>query len=89
MEFHLSTEIESKLQEPLDDEERWLMDPETWDWDSVEYHEGNPNSGVVLGVRFSLEEMTRVGEAAAAEGVPIYEYIKESALRRSLEIVNR
>jgi hypothetical protein len=29
-------ERNDKLREPLDDEERELMDPETWDWDSAE-----------------------------------------------------
>jgi hypothetical protein len=82
-------EVDPKLQEPIDDEERRLMDPDTWDWDSLEVHPGNPNSGVVLGVRFSLEEMTRVGEAAAAKGQTVYEYIKEAALLRSREAARR
>jgi hypothetical protein len=82
-------EVDPKLQEPIDDEERRLLNPDTWDWDALEELPPSPNPGVVLGVRFSLEEMTRVGEAAAAEGQTIYEFIKEGALLRSREAARR
>lgn len=85
----MSYEIDPKFQEPLDEEERELMDPETWNWDSIEVLPPPTNPGVVLGVCFSLEEMTSVGQAAAAEGLSIYEYIKQSALLRSMEPARR
>ena len=52
-----------------DDEEREFMDPETWDWDSIEELPPVPNPSAVLPVRFSLDEMRRVGQAAEAEGL--------------------
>ena len=82
-------DIDDRLREPLDDEERELMDPDTWDWDSVEALPPVPSPGVVLPIRFSLDEMQRVSKAAEAQGITIFEYIKQSALTRVMhEIVN-
>jgi hypothetical protein len=83
----MEDEIDPKLQQPLDDEERELMDPDTWDWDSMEEHPPVPNSGVVVAIRFSLEEMTSVGRAADAEGVTLSEYIRQLTLMRALHEV--
>lgn len=77
-------DIDPRLQEPLDDEERRLMDPDTWDWDSTEELPPAENSGAVFLVRFSLEEMQLVGRAADAAGMSIYDYIRESAVLRSM-----
>ena len=76
--------IDLRLREPGDDEERELMDPDTWDWSSLEELPPVQNPAAILPIRFSLEEMTRVGRAAEAEGLTIYEYIKQSALMRVL-----
>lgn len=78
----MERENNDSLREPLDDEERELMDPDTWDWASLEELPPVPNPGAVLPIRFSIAEMTRVGNAADAEGVSIYEYVKQSALMR-------
>lgn len=78
----MESEIDDRLREPLDDEERELMDPDTWDWSSLEELPPVQNPAAILPIRFSLEEMTRVGRAAEAEGLTIYEYIKQSALMR-------
>ena len=58
------------------------MDPDTWDWASLTEIPPAANPGVVLPIRLSLEEMARVGRAADTEGVSIYEYVKQSVLRR-------
>ena len=79
---HMEHELNDKLRKPLDDEERELMDPNSWDWDSLEELLPAPNPGAILPIRFSLEELARVGIAADAEGLSIYEYIKQSALMR-------
>lgn len=71
-----------RLNDPLDDEERELMDPESWDWKSLTDLPPAENPGVVLPIRLTLDEMTRVGRAADAEGVSIYEYVKQSVLSR-------
>lgn len=81
----MKPENDDRLREPLDDEERELMDPATWDWDSLTELPPVPNPGAVLPIRFSLEELTRVGRAADAEGLTIYEYIKQSALMRVMQ----
>jgi hypothetical protein len=81
----MEQEIDAKNREPLDDEERELMNPETWDWESVTELPPATNPGVVLPIRLTLEEMTRVGRAADAEGVSIYEYIKQSVISRVLD----
>jgi hypothetical protein len=78
----MEPENDERLREPLDDEERELMDPDTWDWDSIEELPPVPNPGVVLPIRFSLDEMTLVGKAADAEGMSIFEFVKQSALMR-------
>lgn len=82
-------EIGPKLQEPLDNEERELMDTDHRDWDSLEELPPVANPGAVFPIRFSLEEMRQVGRAADAAGQTIYDYIKESALLRSREKVSR
>jgi hypothetical protein len=83
----LDTENDDKLREPLDDEERELMDPDTWDWDSIEELPPVPNPGVVLAIRLSREEFTRLAQAARAEDQSTSEYVKQSALRRVLHDV--
>jgi hypothetical protein len=80
----MESEIDHRLREPRDDEERELMDPDTWDWSSLKELPPVQNPAAILPIRFSLEEMTRVGRAAEAEGPTIYEYIKQSALMRVL-----
>jgi hypothetical protein len=85
----MDPENDDRLREPLDDEERELMDPDTWDWDSIEVLPPVPNPGVVLSIRFSLDEMTRISRAAEAQGITIFEYIKQSALTRVMhDVVN-
>lgn len=44
------------IQEPADDEERELMDPEAWDWDNAEYLPGGGRVLYEVSPRFSSEE---------------------------------
>lgn len=83
----MKPENDDRLRLPLDDEEPELMDPETWDWDSDEELSPAPHPSGVLPIRFSLEEMTRVGRAADAERLTIYEYVKQSTLMRVMQYV--
>ena len=85
----MEPEADDRLREPLDEEERELMDPNTWDWDSAAELPPAVNPGVVLPICLTLEDMTRVGRAADAEGVSIYDYVKQSVLNRLMhEAVN-
>ena len=78
----MESQTDDRLREPLDDEERELMDPDSWDWESLTELPPAANPGIVLPIRLTLEEMTRVGRAADADGVSIYDYIKQSVLSR-------
>jgi hypothetical protein len=70
------------LREPLGDEEREVMAPDSWDSESLTELPPATSPGVVLPIRLTLEEMTRVGTAADAECVSIYDYVRKSTLNR-------
>jgi hypothetical protein len=52
------------IQEPLDDEERELMDPDNWDWDNPNEGRTIGTPGAVLRVRFSREEFVALDRIA-------------------------
>jgi hypothetical protein len=65
-------------QEPLDDEERELMDPDNWDWE-------HPIEGVTVReprvtLCFTREEYIAFWRLADAQGLPTDEFIKRIAL---------
>jgi hypothetical protein len=67
-------------QEPLDDEERGLMNPDNWDWD-------NPIDGVTveeprasLTIPLTFDELHAIVEAAHTQGVSTEEFIKRLVL---------
>ncbi len=70
------------LREPLDDEERELMDSDTWDWDNPVEVVTGPSRGPVLEIRFTREELSRLQRAARAEGMSANAFIKQAALAR-------
>lgn len=74
---------------PLDEEERELMDPDSWDRESIAELPPAANPGVVLPIRLTVDEMTRVGRAADAEGVSIHEHVKQSVLSRVMHEATR
>ncbi len=64
------------IQEPLDDEERELMNPDNWDWD-------NPVEGATVGdprasltIPLTFDELDAIIEAAHGQGVSTEEFIK-------------
>ena len=66
------------IQEPLDEEDRELMDPDTWDWD-------HPIEGVTVRepsvtLTFTREEYMAFWRLADAQGLATDEYIKRIAL---------
>lgn len=72
-------------QDPLDDEERELMDPDSWDWDNpIEGHTiGTP--GAVVRVRFTREEflaLDRIARAAGANPVDLIHQILRDWIAR-------
>jgi hypothetical protein len=69
-------------QEPVDDEERKLMDPNTWDWDSAEEGIRVPNAGAVLRVRFARDEFVALARMAREEGIGPVELVRQTMLGR-------
>ncbi|MDQ3225537.1 MAG: hypothetical protein M3Q50_02740 [Chloroflexota bacterium] len=78
----MEPENNDRLREPLDDEERELMDPDTWDWDSLTELPPVPNAGAVMAVHVTREEVAHVSQAARVAGQTTAGYIKQSALMR-------
>ena len=67
-------------QEPLDDEERQLMDPGFWDWDNAVELPPVENPTAVLPIRLTYPELRAIGEAAQAQGLRTHAFIKQAAL---------
>jgi hypothetical protein len=70
------------LDEPLNDEERELMDPDTWDWETTVDAEIAPDIGAVLRVRFARDEFLTLARVAREEGVNVVELIRQTMLDR-------
>jgi hypothetical protein len=68
------------IQEPLDDEERELMDPDNWDWDNPVEVVVHPDFGFIFPIRFTRDEVGRLEPVARAEGLSPHELIKQAAL---------
>jgi hypothetical protein len=67
-------------QEPLDDEERELMDPGTWDWDSAVDADVAANPLVSFSIALSLEEHRLLARVARAARMTTPAYMKHVAL---------
>jgi hypothetical protein len=69
-------------QEPLDEEERELMDPDTWDW-------ANPIEGLTIGkpgailrVHFTREELFALVDLAREQGIGPVEFVRRTMVER-------
>lgn len=67
---------------PRNEEERELMDPESWDWATSERGDPVPNAGAVLEVRFEQEEFFALARLAREEGIGPVEFLRRIALDR-------
>lgn len=74
--------IPGTTQEPLDDEERELMDPSTWDWESAAPGRTVGTPGAVVQVHFSREEILALTRIAREAGIGPVELVRRSALER-------
>ena len=74
--------VYESIQEPLDEEERILMDPETWDWENSIEGVPNPNAGAILSIHPTRDEVIRLESVARAEGMTMHAFIKQAALAR-------
>lgn len=66
---------------PLDEEERILMDPDTWDWDSAQEAIVEPSGYSITEVRLSFDELSRIEQAATAKGMTVNAYLRYAALQ--------
>jgi hypothetical protein len=66
------------IQEPLDDEERELMDPDNWDWENAVEGIPNPNAGAILRVRFSRDEFIALDRIARDAGIGPIAFIHQT-----------
>ncbi len=74
-------DLHKTMSEPLDDEERQLMDPDTWDWENIMEGTPNPDPHMIFEVRLSLDELSQIEPAAIAKGMTVIAYLKQAALR--------
>jgi hypothetical protein len=77
------------MQDPLDDEERELMDPENWDWENAYEVEPGPDPHLTFQVRLSGEDLNQIERAATDKGLTITAYLRYAALQCSLQRVPR
>lgn len=69
-------------QEPLDDEEHELMDPEHWDWDSAELVSGGVGVAFEVSPLFSAEEYSALAALAERHGIDPTEAARRIILDR-------
>ena len=66
------------IQEPLDDEERELMDPDNWDWDNPLEGRTIGTPGAILRVRFSRDEFLALDRIARESGIGPIDFIHQT-----------
>ncbi|HZS02794.1 MAG TPA: hypothetical protein VFE37_29050 [Chloroflexota bacterium] len=66
----------------MEDEE--LRRAEHWDWDSAEWHAGEPDHETVVGVAFTAQEFQQVAAAAEAQGLSTSTYLRRLALGQTV-----
>ena len=72
--------IHESIQEPLDDEERELMNPDNWDWDNVIEGVTVSDPRASLTIPLTFDELDAIVEAAHAQGLSTEEFIKRLVL---------
>jgi hypothetical protein len=68
------------IQEPLDDEERALMDSDNWDWDNPIEIEVADEVQIRMPIEVSFEEFGLLEHVARAEGRTPHAFMKQAAL---------
>jgi hypothetical protein len=66
--------------EPLDEEERALMDPDNWDWDNPVEAIIAENPLAVFPIKVTIDEHRAIAQAARAKGLSTSAFIKQSAI---------
>ena len=66
---------------PVDEDERFLMDYDTWDWETFWVGGPNVDPATSFVVRFAEDELEPVELAAAADGMTVNEFLRHAALQ--------
>lgn len=83
MEIAMSTKpVRHSAQEPLDEEERELMDPDTWDWERAEVGHTRGTPGAAIDVRFTRDEILALNRLAQQIGIDPVESTRQTMVRR-------
>src|SRR4051794_10664314 len=83
IDYSQHPELDDRLREPLDDEERELMNPDTWEWDDVQEVTVLPGARVVFEVPLDAGELAAIEPAAVARGMTVIAFLKDAALAAS------
>ncbi len=75
-----TTSLRQTTQEPLDDEERELMNPDNWDWDTAVDVQIIGTPGAVLRVHFTRDEFLALAGLAREAGVGPVAFIQQTML---------
>ena len=73
------------LHNPLDDEERELMDPDNWDWENAYEIDPSPDPQLIFEVPLAGDDLKHIERAAVAEGMTVAAYLRYAALRCALQ----
>jgi hypothetical protein len=75
------TPHEAPWNEPLDERERELMDPDYWDESTTEVYGPSPRRGIRLVLHLEGEDLRAISAAAQTADVPLSRYILQAALK--------
>ena len=81
IDYRKHPELDERLREPLDDEERELMDPNAWDWDNLQEVTVLPGARMVFEVPLDAGEVSAIEPAAIAKGMTVIAFLKDAAMR--------
>ncbi len=68
------------IQEPLDEEERELMDPDNWDWENPIEVVMSEDLVISMPIEVTPEEFDLISHVARTEGLSPHEFMKRLAL---------
>lgn len=73
--------IRRTTDEPLNEDERELMNPDTWDWEKTEVGRTVGAPSAVIEVRFTRDEILALNRLAQQAGIAPVEYTRQTMVR--------
>lgn len=83
--MHTNQPRYESLNEPLDEEEAMLMDPDSWDWETAEEGGPSPDPHLIFPIRLSGDEVRAIERAAVGRGMTVSAFLKHVALECALQ----